>query len=94
MLRLTHKENGKVVSSLWIYIVELPSRKLAVIEEVFTLEEYRGRGYATELIKQAIQRAKDEKCDCVELNCREDKMDFYQKFGFFDRNNKSLRLVL
>ena len=92
--RLTRKEHGKVVSSLYIYMVELPSRKLAVIEEVRTDEAYRGKGYATLLISQAIKLAKGRNCDCVELTTQEGNEGFYERLGFVDRKNKALRLPL
>lgn len=89
--------DGKVVSSLQFYAVSLPSRHVGVIEEVQTKEEYRKRGYATELIKEAIAYAQGIGCTCVELTVREDKpniQEFYKSFGFFDRQNRAYRLKL
>lgn len=89
--------DGKEVSSLEFYAVKLPSRFLGVIEEVQTLDEYRRRGYATELITQAISFAKESGCTCVELTVREDKpnvQELYKSLGFFDRLNRAYRLVL
>ena len=92
---LTKIEDGRVVSSLYLYTVRLPSRYLGVIEEVFTEDMYRNRGYATELIKRAINMCRSRGCDCVELTVREDKPEiqkFYQSLGFFDRQNRAYRL--
>jgi ribosomal protein S18 acetylase RimI-like enzyme len=89
--------DGKVVSSLQFYAVELPSRHVGVIEEVATDEEYRKQGFATELIREAIEYAKSIGCTCVELTVREDKPNiqaFYKSFGFFDRLNRAFRLKL
>lgn len=89
--------DGKVVSSLQFYAVQLPSRYLGVIEEVATDEHYRKRGYATELITEAIAYARSIGCTCVELTVREDKpniQEFYKSFGFFDRLNRAYRLKL
>ena len=88
---------GEVVSFCSLYIIELLTRKLGVIEEVITKEECRKNGYATELIKQAVDKARELKCDCVELTVREDRpeiQEFYNKLGFVDRKNKSFRLQL
>jgi len=96
-IRFSKKLDGKIVSSLQLYIVKLPSRHLAVIEEVFTEEEHRNRGYATELIREAIDTARRVGCDCVELTVREDRPEiqkFYQSLGFFDRQNRAYRLIL
>lgn len=96
-IRFTKTKDGKIVSSLYVYTVDLPSRHLGVIEEVFTDEGHRGRGYATELIKEAIAFCKAHGCTCVELTVREDRPEiqaFYQNLGFFDRKNRAYRLVL
>jgi ribosomal protein S18 acetylase RimI-like enzyme len=88
---------GEVVSSLEFYAVQLPTRHLGVIEEVQTAQEYREKGYATELILEAIAYAKSIGCTCVELTVREDKpkiQAFYQGFGFVDRLNRAYRLKL
>ena len=85
----------KTVSSLVLYTVELPSRHLAVIEEVYTEPEHRGKGYATDLVMDAIAFAKDNGCDCVELTVRQDRpqiQEFYKLFGFTDRQNVAMRL--
>lgn len=97
METLTRIVDGKVVSSLTIYFVELPSRRLAVIEEVFTVPEYRNRGYSTELINDAIARAKELDYDCIELTVRQDSphiQEYYKKFGFEDRMQVAMRLKL
>lgn len=93
-MKIEH-ESGK--SSLQMYFVELPSRKLAVIEEVYTVPEYRGRGYATELLKVAISKAKEMGADCIELTVRQDSpevQEFYKSLGFEDRKQVAMRLSI
>lgn len=95
--RFTKEVDGKIVSSLEFYAVHLPSRFLGVIEEVQTVDEHRKKGYATELITEAIAHARSIGCTCVELTVREDKPNiqaFYQSFGFIDRLNRAYRLKL
>lgn len=90
-----NKEDGKVVSMLMMYVIELFSRKFAVIEEVVTLKEYRNQGKSSKLINNAIDKARKLGADCVELNVREDKPEvqkFYEHLGFYDRYNKSMRM--
>lgn len=89
--------NGKMVAMTMLYVVELFSRKLGVIEEVVTLSEFRNRGIGSGLVKKAIEKAREFGCDCVELTVREDRpqvQGFYQGLGFYDRNNKAYRLSL
>lgn len=96
-MKLTKVVDGNVVSSLILYYIELPSRKLAVIEEVFTEPEHRRKGYSTELVKEAIEKAKELDADCIELTVRQDSphiQEFYKSFGFEDRIQVSMRLKL
>lgn len=96
-LRIKREIDGEVVSSLWLYHVDLPSRKLSVIEEVWTHPDYRRRGYAREIVTSAISEARRQGSDCVELTVREDRPDlqaFYASLGFVDRMNRAMRLRL
>lgn len=89
--------DGKTVSSLWLYTVDLPSRHLAVIEEVQTETAFRREGRATRLIERAIETARDLGCTVVELTVREDAphvQHFYKSLGFTDRLNRAFRLRL
>lgn len=97
MQRFSDHENGMEVSSLMFYDVELPSRHLGVIEEVFTHLDYRNQGRAKKNILKALEHAKMIGCDCVELTVRQDKTDiqeFYKSLGFKDRLNLSYRYEL
>lgn len=87
----------QLVAITMLYVVELFSRKIGVVEEVCTLQEYRSKGIGSSLVKKAIEQAKNLGCDFVELNVREDKPEiqkFYQNLGFYDRNNRAFRLPL
>lgn len=96
-MQFTEEAEGRIVSSLWLYTVRLPSRYLGVIEEVKTEEKYRRQGRATRLMKRAIEHCRSLGVDCIELTVREDApgvQSFYQKLGFFDRKNRAYRLQL
>lgn len=91
----TSKKKGRVIGMVALYMIELFSRRLAVIEGVAVLEDYRKHGVGSRLIKAAISKAKKLKVNCVELNVRADKpgiQKFYKNLGFYDRNNKVMRL--
>lgn len=93
----TDTVDDKVVSSLILYTVKLPSRYLGVIEEVFTEKDYRREGRATKLINQAIKKGKELGLHCIELTAREDNpvvQNFYKSLGFIDRLNRAYRLPL
>ena len=88
----------ELVCSLVLYIVELRSRKLAVIEEVKTVEGYRHKGYGKSLVNRAIKKAKKLNCDIVELCYNPTKGDMSRKFytscGFIEDGTVRAKIVL
>ncbi len=56
-------------------------KHVGYIHKVFTDTEFRRRGYASELTKEAINRAKKEGCYKVFLLCDEKMVSFYEKIG-------------
>jgi ribosomal protein S18 acetylase RimI-like enzyme len=51
---------------------------------VNTLPEYRGRGYASMLLKELIREAREQGRRGVILTCKEEKMAFYERLGFIN----------
>ncbi|MBU5429763.1 GNAT family N-acetyltransferase [Kineothrix sp. MSJ-39] len=51
---------------------------------VNTLPDYRKHGYAGELIRRAIEDAKQQGRKGLVLTCKEKLFSYYAKFGFFD----------
>lgn len=51
---------------------------------VNTLPDYRKHGYAGELIRRAIEDAKQQGRKGLILTCKEKLLSYYAKFGFFD----------
>jgi len=49
---------------------------------VNTIPEYRGYGYAGELIQRAIDDAKAQGRAGIVLTCKDKLVDYYSKFGF------------
>ncbi|MDD3283998.1 MAG: GNAT family N-acetyltransferase [Patescibacteria group bacterium] len=52
------------------------------IEDVVTRKGYEGNGIASALLNCAIDFAKENKCYKVILDCKDDLIKFYEKFGF------------
>lgn len=68
-----------------------------LIDNVQTKEEFKGKGYATLLIKKAIDLARKQKVDSVELNVSKDNIvaiSLYKKSGFEKTNKDYYRLIL
>lgn len=91
------KDNENQIASLVLYFVPLRSRHLAVIEEVKTNEGYRNKGYATQLINIAINKAKELNADTLEL-CLNKKdtmaVKLYEKCGFKEDANVRMKIIL
>ena len=58
---------------------------------VNTLPEYRNNGYASELLRRAVDEAKEQGRKGVVLTCKDKLLPFYARLGFVDEGitNKS-----
>lgn len=80
--------DGKVVSTVQMAIVENLThniRPFAVIENVVTHAEYRGKGYASALLQKATEIAKERGCYKLFLETgsnKESTLNFYKNNGF------------
>lgn len=88
MYLLVAEEDGKVVSSVQMAIIEGLThnvRPFAVIENVVTHADYRNRGYASALLEKASELAKANRCYKVFLETgsnKESTLNFYRSNGF------------
>ena len=88
MYLLVLEENGIVVSSVEMAIIESLThnvRPFAVIENVVTHFEHRNRGYASALLEEAAEIAKQKGCYKISLETgsnKESTLNFYRKNGF------------
>ncbi len=82
----------KVVSSCVIVIIRNLTnnqRPYALIENVVTKEDYRGRGYATNILEYAKSIAVKENCYKIMLLTgakNESTLNFYKKAGYNDKD--------
>ena len=84
---LVYEENGEVVSQL--FLMEGVLRKGCLVYPAFylyaacTLEEYRGRGIMSALVKEAIAHARERGKEFIFLLPGEKELyDYYSKLGF------------
>jgi GNAT superfamily N-acetyltransferase len=97
-LILRDKQKSKTpAASLKYYNLSLSYRgkslKFAGFGAIYTRKELRGQGYATELIKLALDRAWYDGCHGTIL-FSDIAPSFYADFGFFDMNNEKFVLSL
>lgn len=81
-------ERDEIISAAMVcYYQLLPTisnktGKTGYIQNVFTLPDYRGRGYATELMNKIILDAKDRKVGRLLLSATDMGRPVYEKIGF------------
>ena len=82
------ESNGKLVGMLQLTFIPYLTHKgswRCLIEGVRIAETYRGKGLGTSFINWAINRAKQRKCNIVQLTSdkqRQDAIRFYESLGF------------
>lgn len=70
-------------------------RPYAIIENVVTDSNWRGLGYASNLLKYAKQIARQENCHKILLQTRSPKdevLNFYRKNGFTDKETTGFQI--
>lgn len=76
------REDGIVSRATLILNFRIGDRPVALIEDVWTREDYRGRGYATAVVKALLEEAKSYDAYKAVLCCADHNIDFYKKLGF------------
>ncbi|MEM5875494.1 MAG: GNAT family N-acetyltransferase [Candidatus Aenigmatarchaeota archaeon] len=80
-------EYGKEIGRCFIFLIknDLHEEPYALLEDVFVLEEYRSKGIGTELVKRAIELAKEKNCYKILATSRFEREyihKWYEKLGF------------
>jgi ribosomal protein S18 acetylase RimI-like enzyme len=86
--------NGRLVSAAGTHVVS-PSARLAVVGNVLTHLDYRGRGFAT-AVTGAVTAELLRTCDQVVLNVRADNppaINAYRRLGFAEHTRFEERLI-
>ena len=77
--------DGQIVGIIKLLVEQKFIRSLALaghIEDVATRKGYEGQGIASQLVDMALQKAKALGCYKVILDCRQELIGFYKRFGF------------
>jgi len=92
--------DDKVVATAFLAISEKPANlnfitgKTGTLLNVFTYPSYRGRGVATQVIREIIAEAKKLGVSAIELLATPAGKPLYQKFGFSEPKHTAMRLKL
>lgn len=91
------RENHKILGTLTLVIYHIPTGGRAWIEDVVVSESARGKGVASSLLKYAINTAKENGIERIDLTSRPFRVGankLYQKLGFEIRETNYYRLSL
>jgi len=86
-IKISVEENGKEIGRCFIYLIKnnLHKKPYALLEDIFVDENYREKGIGTQLVKRAIELAKELNCYKIIATSRferENIHEWYQKLGF------------
>lgn len=88
-IKLFIEQDGKEAARAFLYVLknDLHEEPFGFLEDVFVNEDLRGRGIGTELLKEIIKIAKDNKCYKIVATSRYERPNvhaLYEKLGFKD----------
>lgn len=88
------EEDGRLLSMLHLIPFDLNGHKVGYIYAVATAHNARGKGLASQLIKKAIAKAKEEDLAAVITLPADEKLHtFYNRFGFKGRYNATFETL-
>lgn len=64
-----------------------PNGKIGLLSSMFTVNEYRRRGIAKELLERIVNEAKEYGCGCVQITASDMGVLLYSDFGFVKNGN-------
>lgn len=91
------EEENEIIGTLTLVFYRVPSGIKAWIEDVIVSDKARGKGVATALIWHAINIARENKAQKVDLSSspwREAANNLYLKLGFEKRDSNMYRLYI
>jgi len=86
-IRFSIRKDNIEVARAYLYILQndLHKEPFGLLEDVYTVEKYRGSGLSTKIVDAVVAQARKEGCYKLIATRREGKDwldDFYAKFGF------------
>lgn len=89
------EEDARIVSTVFLLITEKPANPnfptglTGTVLNVYTLPQYRKRGYATRLMELAIREAGLQNLSYLELKATKAGLPLYRKLGFISEESKN-----
>lgn len=83
-------EEDKIIGTSGMSFVEKPpyysnpSGKIGLLSSMYTLEEYRRKGIAKQLLSRVVQEAKNYGCGVVQIGASDMGVLLYKNYGFIN----------
>jgi len=77
--------HGRIVAMISVWVIRRIAQGGALvgrIEDVIVHPDFQGKGLGTKLMEEAEKYCENIGVYCERLSCSEDKVPFYEKFGF------------
>lgn len=84
-LLVARSDEGEIIGMVVLIFYEVPTGRRARIEDLVVLETYRGQGVGEALIRTAVETAKKERADILDLTSNPSRAEangLYRKLGF------------
>ena len=102
LIAFVARAEGRLVAAAYLLIIEKPANPFlpnglnGEVLSVYTENEYRGKGICTQLMKNMIEYAKENRLCRIDLMATDEGYPVYKKLGFEDRvqKYKDMRLKL
>ncbi len=75
-------DENNIIGTATLTVDQKFGGRVGRLEDVATMRGYEGLGISSALQKVIISKANELKCYKLILNCKENLIDFYTKFGF------------
>jgi N-acetylglutamate synthase and related acetyltransferases len=98
MIAYIAEENSEIISSVFLVVIEKPanptfiSGKIGNILNVYTKTEYRKKGIAGQLLKLAINDAREMKLSFLELKSTKAGYNLYKELGFEEERSGYIQM--
>lgn len=98
MIAYIAEENSEIISSVFLVVIEKPanltfiSGKIGNILNVYTKTEYRKKGIAGQLLKLAINDAREMKLSFLELKSTKAGYNLYKELGFEEERSDYIQM--
>lgn len=84
------EEDGTIVATSGVCFYQYPpsysnpSGKVAYVTNMYTKNQHRGKGIASDLLKLVVDEAKKQGCKTARLHASKQGKPIYERFGFTD----------